>query len=121
MSAKLKFAAWIALSAALIAALACGDENGAKTVDGEAAFSANCAACHGPGGTGSNSGPPLVHVIYEPGHHPDFAFRNAVKNGVRSHHWNFGDMQPVSGVSDDELESIIAYVRDLQRQAGIFQ
>ena len=113
----------IALAVGLASFLACGpgDGDGGAASEGESLFSANCSVCHGEIGDGSNSGPPLVHKIYEPGHHPDFSFQNAVRNGVRSHHWNFGDMPPVTGVSDDELESIIAYVRDLQREAGIFE
>ena len=112
----------IALAAISIAsALACGTGDDGSAADGEALFSANCSECHGKTGEGTNRGPPLVHKIYEPGHHPDFAFLNAVRNGVRSHHWNFGDMPPVTGVSDDEVESIIAYVRNLQREGGIFE
>ena len=113
----------IALAVGLASVLACGsgEGDGGAASEGESLFSANCSVCHGEIGDGSNSGPPLVHKIYEPGHHPDFSFQNAVRNGVRSHHWNFGDMPPVTGVSDDELESIIAYVRDLQREAGIFE
>ena len=38
--------------------------------------------------------PPLVHKLYEPGHHSDMAFIMAAKNGVRSHHWRFGNMPP---------------------------
>ena len=121
---KSKIAVGIALVAVCLASvLACGsgDDDGGVASEGEALFSANCSVCHGETGDGSNTGPPLVHKIYEPGHHPDFSFRNAVKNGVPSHHWNFGDMPPVTGVSDDEVDSIIAYVRDLQREAGIFE
>ena len=88
---------------------------------GERAFNLRCALCHGAGAAGGTGlGPPLVHPIYEPGHHQNFAFRNAVRNGVVSHHWQFGNMPPVPGVSDAELESIICYVRELQRAQGIF-
>lgn len=88
---------------------------------GEGAFNARCALCHGAGaGGGTGIGPPLVHPIYEPGHHQDFAFRNAVRNGVTAHHWEFGNMPPVPGVSDAEIASIICYVRELQRAQGIF-
>ena len=90
--------------------------------EGERAFNARCALCHGAGAAGGTGiGPPLVHPIYEPGHHQDFAFRNAVRNGVTAHHWEFGNMPPVPGVSDAEIESIICYVRELQRAAGIFE
>lgn len=87
---------------------------------GEAVFNANCAACHGVNAAGTGLGPPLVHKIYEPNHHQDFSFRNAVQNGVQSHHWQFGNMLPVSGVAEDDVERIICYVRELQRANGIF-
>jgi cytochrome c len=86
---------------------------------GEQLFAANCAACHGPVGEGTTTGPPLVHVIYEPGHHSDASFHVAVQRGVQAHHWDFGPMPPVSGLSDEQVEDIIAHVRDLQREAGI--
>jgi mono/diheme cytochrome c family protein len=87
--------------------------------EGAALFATNCAACHGPGAAGSDKGPPLVHKIYEPSHHHDGSFYRAVRQGVRSHHWSLGDMPPVPGVSDGEVGRIIAYVRELQRAAGI--
>ena len=89
--------------------------------DGERAFNARCALCHGAGAAGTGIGPPLVHPVYEPGHHQDFAFRNAVRNGVTAHHWQFGNMPPLPGVSDAEIDNIICYVRELQRAQGIFK
>ena len=87
---------------------------------GEAKFNANCAACHGPRGTGSKQGPPLVHKIYEPNHHADVAFQRAAANGVRAHHWEFGNMPKIDAVTADDVDHIIKYVRWLQREAGIF-
>jgi len=86
---------------------------------GAAVFATHCAACHGPGAVGSNKGPPLVHKVYEPSHHDDGSFYRAVAQGVPAHHWPFGDMLPVPSVSEAEVERIIAYVRELQRAAGI--
>lgn len=86
---------------------------------GAALFATHCAACHGPGAAGSDKGPPLVDKIYEPSHHDDASFRRAVRQGVRAHHWSFGDMPPLPGVSDDEAGRIIDHVRALQRAAGI--
>ena len=91
-----------------------------KAQAGEAAFNANCALCHGANAAGTGLGPPLVHEIYEPGHHPDFSFRNAAQNGVPAHHWQFGNMPPMPMVSEDDVEKIICYVRELQRANGIF-
>ena len=87
---------------------------------GRVAFEANCAACHGERGGGTDSGPPFVNDIYNPGHHPDEAFMVAPRLGVRAHHWPFGNMPPVEGVTDDELRAIVQYVRELQEANGIF-
>ena len=88
-------------------------------VKGREAFDANCAACHGENGSGTNQGPPLVHDIYNPGHHSDAAFVAAARRGVRRHHWSFGDMPPQPQVTDLELGAIIRYVRELQEANGI--
>jgi mono/diheme cytochrome c family protein len=87
---------------------------------GKEAFDAVCAACHGTNGAGSDKGPPLVHNIYNPGHHADAAFYLAAKRGVRQHHWQFGDMPPQPLVSDEEIAGIVQYVRELQLANGIF-
>lgn len=87
--------------------------------EGKDLFEQNCSQCHGPAADGSASGPPLVHKIYEPSHHADAAFILAARNGVRAHHWRFGDMPPVEGVTDAVVLEIVAYVRWLQRQVGI--
>ncbi|WP_416899829.1 MAG: c-type cytochrome [Minwuia sp.] len=86
---------------------------------GAAVFSANCVTCHGQNAAGGPGGPPLVHKIYEPGHHGDGSFVLAVKQGVRQHHWEFGNMPPVPGVADADIAAIIAYIRELQRANGI--
>ena len=93
----------------------------AKMRQGEIAFNARCVVCHGVNAVGTALGPPLAHRIYEPGHHQDFAIRNAIRNGVTAHHWQFGDMPPVPGVSDADVAAIICYVRAVQREAGIFE
>ena len=82
-------------------------------------FAANCASCHGENAAGGPGGPPLVHKIYEPGHHADGSIYLAVQRGVRQHHWTFGNMPPVAGLNDREVAFIIAYVRELQRANGI--
>ena len=86
---------------------------------GRVLFDANCATCHGPNASGSYQGPPLVHRIYEPSHHGDMAFLLAARQGVRAHHWRFGNMPAIDGVSEDEVVQITAYVRALQRANGI--
>ena len=86
---------------------------------GEALFEANCRACHGPNAAGTNLGPPLIHDIYNPGHHSDLAFYLAAANGVRAHHWNYGDMPAQPQVSRDEVTQIIRYIREVQEANGI--
>jgi len=87
---------------------------------GQRAFEATCAACHGDAAAGRMGfGPPLVHKIYEPSHHSDMAFQLAVQNGVRAHHWKFGDMPPQTGLTPSDVANIVAYVRELQRANGI--
>lgn len=87
---------------------------------GKTLFDANCADCHGANAAGQDGvAPPLVHIIYEPSHHSDASFHLAVQNGVRAHHWSFGDMPPVEGVGEADVTAIIAYIRELQRANGI--
>ncbi|MHA1559525.1 MAG: c-type cytochrome [Alphaproteobacteria bacterium] len=87
---------------------------------GRVAFTDNCAGCHGTDGSGTDRGPPLIHIIYEPSHHSDTAFILAARNGSRAHHWRFGDMPPQPQVSEDEIGTIIQFVREIQRANGIF-
>lgn len=91
----------------------------AAASNGLALFERNCASCHGRNASGTDHGPPLVHRVYEPSHHADFAFVRAVRNGVQAHHWRYGDMPPVEGLSDKQIEWIASYVRELQRANGI--
>lgn len=85
---------------------------------GQELFNKNCSQCHGAEAAGSDLGPPLVHELYLPYHHPDFSFHAAVNKGVKMHHWFFGDMPPIPGVTDEEVGRIICYVRTLQRDSG---
>ena len=87
---------------------------------GEVAFAKHCAQCHGNNAVGTDKGPPLVHRYYEPSHHADFSFVRAVRQGVRQHHWRFGNMPPQPKVSKEEIDLIIKYVRELQRSNGIY-
>jgi mono/diheme cytochrome c family protein len=117
------FVSWVLVATSAVALVACGGEQPtgetAAAAEGAQVWAANCAACHGPQGEGTTAGPPLVHIIYEPGHHPDESFRRAVQQGVVAHHWDFGDMPPQPEVSEEEIEAAIAHVRVLQREAGI--
>lgn len=95
------------------------DRLSASARDGKILFNRNCAVCHGESAAGTEQGPPLVHDIYNPGHHGDESFVRAAKNGVRAHHWPFGDMPPVPGVTEPMVRAIVKYVRALQAENGI--
>ena len=92
----------------------------AEFQSGEAKFNAHCSMCHGQRAAGTDHGPPLVHKIYEPNHHGDPAFQVAAANGVRAHHWEFGNMPKIEGVTSEDVEQIVKYIRWLQKQAGIY-
>lgn len=85
---------------------------------GEPLYQASCASCHGADLRGTDKGPSHLSIVYEPNHHGDGAFVLAALRGVRQHHWSFGDMAPVPGLSEEDLEAIVAYVREQQRLNG---
>ena len=97
-----------------------GPELSNSALMGKEVFDANCALCHGADVMGTGTGPPLIDRIYEPGHHSDVSIRSAVRNGVPQHHWWFGNMPPVAGVSEAAVENLICYIRELQLANGIF-
>ena len=87
---------------------------------GKRAFEAKCVACHGVNAAGQvGVAPPLVHKIYEPSHHGDESFQRAVSLGVRAHHWTFGNMPAVEGLTRGDVVMVAAYIRELQRANGI--
>ena len=86
--------------------------------EGDVLYQENCGACHGSDLRGTDIGPSHLSVVYNPDHHGDAAFALAALNGVRSHHWDFGDMAPVPGLSQEDMDRIVAFVRENQRIEG---
>lgn len=83
-------------------------------------FQQKCSACHGKWAEGTaKNGPPLVHPYYVPSHHDDNSFFRAAFSGVNAHHWNFGNMPPVQGITDQEVGQIVQFIRWWQRENGI--
>lgn len=85
---------------------------------GAQVYQASCASCHGVDLRGTDKGPSQLSIVYEPGHHGDDSYRSAVRNGAPQHHWNFGDMAPVDGISDEEIEAVIVFIRAEQQRLG---
>ncbi|MEO6629756.1 MAG: cytochrome c [Aquihabitans sp.] len=94
------------------------ESKGDSIMQGEATYQQSCASCHGIDLRGTDKGPSHLSQVYEPGHHPDAAFRSAIENGAQAHHWGFGDMAPVPGLDDAEIEAVIAFVRQQQELLG---
>ena len=90
----------------------------ALVAEGESLYQARCAACHGSDLRGTAVGPSQLSVVYQPGHHPDESYLHAVFNGAQAHHWNFGDMATVVGVTEIDMHRIIAFIRENQRIEG---
>jgi mono/diheme cytochrome c family protein len=85
---------------------------------GEALYFATCAECHGGDLRGTDLGPSHLSIVYAPNHHTDFAFVQAIKFGSQQHHWPYGPMEPIPGLSDEQIAAIIAFVRENQRVEG---
>lgn len=115
--------AMVLLCAVVAAVLSsCSDETSSTVASGssgEALYQESCASCHGSDLRGTDQGPPHLSQVYASDHHPDASFRAAISQGSRAHHWNFGDMRPVEGLDDDEIDRIIAYVREQQEIHGL--
>lgn len=86
---------------------------------GRTVFRASCATCHGTLAQGTGNGPPLLHPAYASARYSDAEFRAAVREGRPSRLWSFGPMPDHEELSGERLESILAYVRDLQNASGL--
>lgn len=87
---------------------------------GQQLFQQNCSACHGSTLKGSEQGPPLLHPFYKPSHHGDASFYRAGLKGVKAHHWKFGDMPAVPGMTEAKMKSIIQFIRYYQKQQQLY-
>lgn len=87
---------------------------------GEALFNVHCIGCHGKNALGTESGPPLLHDYYRPGHHNDVAIYAAPLYGVEAHHWKFGNMPKIEAVTKSDVHNLIIYIRTMQRANGIY-
>ncbi len=115
----------VAVISATVAIAACGSsgttsvlDSGSSGANGAAVYAASCASCHGDDLRGTDKGPSHLSIVYEPNHHSDESFRAAIANGAPQHHWNFGDMEPVRGLSNEDVDAVIAFIRSEQARLG---
>ena len=113
----------LAVIAVAVVIAACGADSGPLGVGdperGEQVFTTNCVACHGTGAMGTANGPPLVHERYREEVFPDERIADAVRNGAPQRNWNFGRMPGIGGLDADDVSDLIAYLRQLQDDAGL--
>lgn len=83
-------------------------------------YQKNCSRCHGKWIEGTKSGPPLLHGFYKPSHHNDRSFYRAALKGVFEHHWKFGAMPKIEGITVKDMDKIVPFLRWLQQEKGLY-
>lgn len=126
---------WTGVAAAVVLAVAAGCSNAGTASSGSTSdvpatasgdllatgaqvYATSCALCHGANLRGTERGPSQLSEVYRPGHHPDASYRSAIERGAVAHHWDFGDMPPVPGLSPADVDAVIAYIRAEQVRQG---
>jgi mono/diheme cytochrome c family protein len=107
----------------VLLAAGCSSDGDRVTAEGSSEqgatiYQQSCASCHGSDLRGTDRGPSHLSEVYEPGHHSDESFRNAITRGAAAHHWPFGNMAPVPGLDATEIDAVIAFVREQQELHG---
>ena len=87
---------------------------------GQMLYEKYCSSCHALQLDGTDKGPPLIHPLYKPSHHGDKSLYRAALQGTRQHHWEFGDMSPLEGITPKKMDSLVPYVRYYQQQKKLF-
>lgn len=115
-----RFRLTVASSTLALASLsaACSSNEPSETADGATVYAENCASCHGADLRGTSQGPSQLSIVYEPNHHSDDSYRAAIRNGAPQHHWGFGNMPAIQGITDDEIELVIQFIRQQQETLG---
>jgi len=70
-----------------------------------------CQNCHGDKLQGSLAGPPLIYSLYKSSHHNDLRLFTSIKEGVDQHHWFFGNMPAHDYISDEDIHTIVQFIR----------
>lgn len=96
----------------------CGQPVPAQQECGRGLYEAACAPCHGAHGAGSKQGLSTLHPLQARAH-GDFAFEQAVREGVVRHHYRMGSMPPVDDLASEDVDAIVAYVYWMQEEARL--
>jgi hypothetical protein len=66
-------------------------------------------------------GPPFLEDVNRPARHADAAFLLAVRRGSPAHPLEVrtGACHPVAGLSDEQVDGLVRYIRAEQRATGI--
>jgi mono/diheme cytochrome c family protein len=75
--------------------------------------SANCSACHGVEGAGTDEGPPLTGALWLHGPGTYEWLAEQIRLGIPAHHTLSGHAMPMRGwsmMSDDDVRAVAAYV-----------
>ena len=83
----------------------CGGGGDAGPLDGEQAWLTSCVACHGVDGRGTYQGPDIVWGISS----------LSVEEVVEVVEFGVGDMEPVPGLTEEEVDNVANYVVDVLR------
>jgi len=87
---------------------------GGDAAAGKGVFDKKCATCHGPGGEGKDAMAKMLKVEFRPlsskevQGKKDQELRKEIVEGT-------GKMKPVKGLTDAELDNVIAYMRTLKK------
>lgn len=96
-----------------------GDSAVMQMAQGRSAFERECAACHGPLAAGTESGPNLISVRYGRSEMADDLIYHAVLNGVPRRSAEHPGMPALPHLNQRELDSILSFLREVQRAGGI--
>jgi len=100
----------LTLAQSALPALAGGDATAGKTV-----YIKSCASCHGPNGEGKDAIAKMFKTEMKPLNSKevqaksDAELRKDITEGT-------GKMKPVKGLSDKDLDNVIAFVRTLAKK-----
>ena len=86
---------------------------------GQLAFQRECAGCHRPSAGRTARGPNLVDPAYGPSEMADDLIRGAIQAGVPQRALGDPGMPGLDHISERELDSILYYLRAVQRVDGV--